>query len=255
MRYFLLILITGIVFCSCSSNSEKINELSQLNNKRICILTGSAADLASRAAFPNAVFLDMAGSADAALAVKTGKADAFIHEKSMLLKIIAKNPDLTLLDEKISELEIAAAVNKNNAALLLELNAALNDLKSGGVIDTLRMKWIDSDYISTPPMREFEYDAGTGSLKMGTCAIYEPYAFISDGYYTGIDIELSRLIGRFLNKKIEIADMAFESLIPALQSGKIDFALANFTITEERKKFIAYTIPYIKNDISVLVKK
>ena len=40
--------------------------------------------------------------------------------------------------------------------------------------------------------------------------------------------------GRVLGK-IEIIDMNFESLIPALQSGKIDFALSNFNVTEERK--------------------
>jgi polar amino acid transport system substrate-binding protein len=90
---------------------------------------------------------------------------------------------------------------------------------------------------------------------MGTCAIFEPYTFQSNGKFTGFDIELSILLGELLDKKIEIIDMTFESIIPALQSGTIDFALSNFTVTEERKKSISYSASYIENDISVLVNK
>ena len=49
--------------------------------------------------------------------------------------------------------------------------------------------------------------------------------------------------------------MNFEALIPALQSGKIDFALSNFNVTDERKKLINFSAPYITNDISVLVRR
>jgi len=63
------------------------------------------------------------------------------------------------------------------------------------------------------------------------------------------------MTGEFPGKKIEIIDMAFEGLIPALQSGKIDFALSNFNVTEERKKLINYSIPYIDNEISALVRR
>ncbi len=63
------------------------------------------------------------------------------------------------------------------------------------------------------------------------------------------------MIGERLGKKIEIVDMNFEALIPALQSGKIDFALSNFNVTEERKKLINFSLPYIENDISALVRR
>ena len=71
---------------------------------------------------------------------------------------------------------------------------------------------------------------------MGTCALIEPFSFHANGELTGLDIELSRFLGQRLGKKIEIMDMSFEALIPALQSGKIEFALSNFNVTEERKK-------------------
>jgi len=48
-------------------------------------------------------------------------------------------------------------------------------------------------------------------------------------------------------------DYNFEALIPALQSKKIDLAISNFNVTEERKKLIRYSRPYLGNDISALV--
>jgi len=93
-----------------------------------------------------------------------------------------------------------------------------------------------------------------GVLRMGTNAIIEPFSYQANGKITGLDIELGNLIGERLGKRVEILDMQFESLIPALQSGKIDFAMSNFNVTEERKKLVNFSLPYIDNDISALVR-
>jgi polar amino acid transport system substrate-binding protein len=256
MKKYFIIIIACLFLISCSKKREKITDISQLKDKQICVLTGSAGDLAARKTFPNAAFLDMVGSSDAGLAVKTGKADAFVYDKSILQKIVEKNPELEILEKPISRLELAIAVNKENLELLSRLNEAINSLKNNGALDSLKRKWIESNYATSPPQIQEPKISGLNStLKMGTCALYEPYTFVANGKHTGFDIELSSLLGKILNVKIEIIDMNFEALIPALQTRKIDFALSDFTITEERKKLISFTEPYIVNDISALVKK
>jgi polar amino acid transport system substrate-binding protein len=255
MQKYIVILLGCLLFVSCSKKNEKITNIDQLKNKRICVLTGSAGDLAARKVLPEAMFLDMVGSADAGLAVKTGKADAFIYDKSILRKITEKNPELIILEKPISRLELAIAVNKENLNLLSELNTTINLLKNNGTLDSLKKKWIENNYTIPPQIQEIKNSGQNGMLKMGTCTIFEPYTFVANEKYTGFDIELSTLLNKILNKKIEIIDMSFDALIPALQTGKIDFALSDFTVTEERKKLISFTEPYIVNDISVLVKK
>ncbi len=236
-------------------NSSAITKLSQIDGKRISVLPGSAGDLAARKNFPKSSFQVLVASADAALAVKSGKADAFIYDKSVLKNIVDKNQDLVILDEPVAKLEVAAALNKDNPALLADMNAVLNELKKEGVLKSLRLKWVDSKYAATPLQPPAKNVATKGVLKMGTCATLEPFSFRSNGIITGLDIELSQMIGERLGKKIEIVDMAFEGLIPALQSGKIDFALSNFNVTEERRKSINFSVPYIENDISALVRR
>jgi len=238
-----------------AARSGEITQLQQINGKRICVLPGSAGEMAARKHFPASSFEVLVASADAALAVKTGKADAFVYDKSVLQNIADKNPDLAIIKEPVSKLEVAVALNKQNTALLADMNAALGKLKEQGVLKNLRSKWVDSNYTVTPLLPAHKSGQLHGVLKMGTCATLEPFSFQSNGTLTGLDIELSQLIGELLGKKIVIVDMAFEGLIPALQSGKIDFALSNFNVTEERKKTINFTVPYIENDISALVRR
>ena len=223
--------------------------------RRICVLTGSAGDLAARKQFPGAQFQTFTAAADAALAIKTNKADAFVYDKSVLLNLVAKNPELAIQPEPIAKLEVAAAVNKQNSTVLADLNRVLQELQNEGVLQQLKQKWVDANYSVPPVLPVVDLPAPQGVLKMGTCANLEPFSFNANNKPTGLDIELSRLIGKRLNKKIVIVDMNFEALIPALQAGKIDFALSNFNVTEERKKLVNFSIPYITNDISVLVRR
>jgi polar amino acid transport system substrate-binding protein len=131
----------------------------------------------------------------------------------------------------------------------------LSELKKEGTLKQLRTKWIDTRYTVTPQITPIKGTSNKGVLRMGTCATIEPFSFQANGTLTGLDIELSQLIGERLGKKIVIIDMNFEGLIPALQSGKIDFALSNFNVTEERKKLINFSLPYVENDISALVRR
>ncbi len=233
----------------------EIYSLAQIDGKRIVVLSGSAGDLAARKHFPNSDFHALAASADAALAVKTRKADAFVYDKSVLVNLVEKNPELVILDEPVAQLEVAAAIKKENAALLSSINRVLDELRAEGVLAQLRAKWIDSKYAETPEMEPADYARGDGILKMGTCATIEPFSFLADGAFAGLDIELAHLIAQRMGMRVEVHDMTFESLIPALQAGKIDFALSNFNVTEERKKLISFSSPYVENDISALVRK
>lgn len=238
-----------------SIDSNEIAKREDIDGKRIAVLGGSAGDLAARRHFPNATFQVFVASADAALAVKTRKADAFVYDKSVLLNLAEKNPELVILDQPVDKLEVAAAIRKDNSALLAEINRVLAELKKEGTLQHLRAKWIDAKYTVTPQIPPSNATPGKGTLRMGTCATIEPFSFQANGKLTGLDIELSQLLGQRLSKKIEISDMNFEGLIPALQSGKIDFALSNFNVTEERKKLINFSLPYVENDISALVRR
>lgn len=84
-----------------------------------------------------------------------------------------------------------------------------------------------------------------GTLVMGTNATFPPYEFVDENNeVAGIDAEIAGAIANKLGMKLEITDMAFDSLIPALQSGTIDIVLAGMTVDPERAEQVNFTDSY-----------
>lgn len=92
-------------------------------------------------------------------------------------------------------------------------------------------------------------------LYVGTNAEFEPFEYREGGNIVGFDIELIGEISKLINKDIEVEDMAFDGLLPALQTKKIDLIIAGMTATEERKKFVNFSESYYKSQQAIVVNK
>ena len=95
------------------------------------------------------------------------------------------------------------------------------------------------------------------TLKMGTNASFPPYEFYDDetGEIVGIDAEVAAAICAKLGCELEIVDMDFDAIIPAVTTGKIDFGMAGMTVTEERLQSVDFTTSYATGIQSVIVKE
>ncbi len=255
MRKIITLIFVVILLGACTQKEEKINKLSDLNGKRICVLTGSAGDQVARDRFPEAEFLDMATSTDAAYNVKINKADAFIFDHEVVDNIAQKYDDLTVLDEPVGKVEVAIAFDKSSTELLRNVNEAMAQLEKEGVLKQMRKKWIDSDYNRTPALPDINLEELGNPITIGINAESEPMMFLSNNEFTGFDMELSLRIGKIIGRDMKFVNMRFESLIMALKSGKIDMALSAFNVTEERKEHVNFSDPYLVQDISALVRK
>lgn len=102
-----------------------------------------------------------------------------------------------------------------------------------------------------------EKKAETKVLRVGTEATFAPFEFQKEGSktYDGFDMDLARAIGKQMGRKVEIVNMGFDALIPALNAGNIDCAIAGMTITEERKKAVTFSDPYYTSGLIIMVKK
>ncbi|MGB3491220.1 MAG: transporter substrate-binding domain-containing protein [Elainellaceae cyanobacterium] len=97
-------------------------------------------------------------------------------------------------------------------------------------------------------------------LVMATSADYPPYEFYEtatgegEGEPIGFDIDIAKYITEQLGYELEIQDMDFNGIIPALQAGRVDFAMAGMTPTEERKESVDFSQSYYdaKNTIVAL---
>ena len=91
-------------------------------------------------------------------------------------------------------------------------------------------------------------------LIVGTEAQFAPFASKNaKGQIVGFDIDLINAIGEIIDHDVKIRDMAFTGIIPSLQSGQIDAAIAGLSVTEERKKSVVFSDPYFEAGLSILV--
>ncbi|NTU58375.1 MAG: transporter substrate-binding domain-containing protein [Chlorobiaceae bacterium] len=248
------------LLCSCMALSgcdkrEKVTGLQQLGGKEFAIPTGTVADQLVLSKLPNAKFKYFNTVLDAALAVKAGKADAAAYDEPILQNIAAKKGGLVVLKEMITVDNYGFAVRKNDPELKRAIDAVIKDLKNDGTTEQMMKRWFPKSG-SPAPMPKIAATGTNGVLRLGTASVTEPFSFVDGSReIVGYDIELARHIANKVGKKLEIVNMDFGGMIPALMSGKVDMIAACITITDERSKQVLFSDPYYVGGIAALVKE
>lgn len=97
---------------------------------------------------------------------------------------------------------------------------------------------------------------GKGKLVLGLDDAFPPMGFRNDdNQIVGYDIDLAREVARRLGVQLVPQPIDWNAKEQELNTGKIDCIWNGFTITEERKRAIAFTRPYLANAQVVVVKK
>ena len=91
-------------------------------------------------------------------------------------------------------------------------------------------------------------------LIMVTEAGFAPYEYYSNGEIVGVDVDIAKEIAASMGKKLVIKDIAFDSIINEVKTGKADFGAAGISYNEERAKNVDFTINYSTSKQVVIVK-
>ncbi len=98
--------------------------------------------------------------------------------------------------------------------------------------------------------------AGSKDVVMGTSSGFEPFEFVdADQKVIGIDVDIANLIAKEAGKDLKVEDMNFDSLIAAVQSGKIDFVAAGMTANDERRQNVDFSDTYFDASQVIIVKE
>lgn len=247
---FLCIIISG-----CSKSGTQITSLKQLEGGHIiAVPTGTVADKFVLDRFPDAKVVYYNTVADCALAVREGKAEAAAYDKPVLKNIASKIEGLTVLDELLIDDYYGFAVQLSQAELKTAVDQTLAQLKSEGTYNEMMQRWFPESG-APKPMPTFQFTGENGVLRFGTAAVTEPMAFYNaQQQIVGFDIEFAAYIAQTLGKKLEVIDMEFSALLPALISGKVDMIGAGISITEERAKKVLFSESYYESGIAAIVQ-
>ncbi len=247
-------LALACVLVAACGEREQITNIAQLDGKQFAVPTGTAADQLVTAKLPNARFLYFNTVLDAALAVKAGKADAAAYDEPILKNIAAKNPGLVVLAEKITTDDYGFAFRLGESTLKAAADSVVAAMRASGEYQQMVDRWLPAKG-EAKPMPQIP-TGSVGVLRFGTAAVTEPFSFMdASRQVVGMDVEIAARTAAKLGRRLEIVNMDFGAMIPALIAGKVDMIGACITITAERKKSVLFSEPYYVGGISALVRK
>lgn len=98
-----------------------------------------------------------------------------------------------------------------------------------------------------------------GKIVLGVSPDYPPYEFTTtengQKKVVGADIYLAQEIAKKLGVEVEIQEMAFDSLIAAVNANKVDMVISGVNPTEERKKAVDFSDIYYRGKGIFVVNK
>ncbi len=247
--------MSAVMLTGCGDAKENtVHSIDDLEGKTIGVQLGTTGDTLA-GDVKDADVEKYNKYSDAVQALKQGKVDAVICDKDTADVFISKNDDIELLDEGFADEEYAIAMNLDNTALQTEINGALKELKDDGTLQKIKDNYDSEDAGKSAYTSPDGVDRGKGKLVMATNAEFPPYESKSGDDIVGFDVDMMTAVCDKLGYELQIEDMAFDSIIPSIQSGKADVGVAGMSVTPDREKNVLFSDSYTVTHLVVMVRK
>ena len=241
------------VEAAAEDSGAKVKSLDDLDGKAIGVQLGTVGDIYAED-YENATVEKYQKGADAVQALNSGKIDAVIIDEQPAMEFVRKNPGIAILDEKFEPEEYAVAIKKGNDELTNEINGALAQLREDGTLDAITDYWINKNEDAVRYEVKADADRSKGKLIMATNAEFPPYELKEGEEIVGFDVDMMKAVCDVLGYELQIDDIAFDSIIVAVDTGKADVGVAGMTVTEDRLKNVNFSDAYTTAQQVVLVK-
>jgi len=235
----------GILVRGDAQPAPQYTSLEQLNGKRIGVQTGTSFDRVISERLPDASISYFISKADIINALQTGKIDAYVVDEPVAQLNMAENNRLTYLPEYLEQFEFAYVFPKNDSGRKLcdQFSEYLRSIREDGTMAEIEAKWFGEDD-SLKTMADYQaFPAPNGVIRMATEAQYEPFSYVLSNRVSGYDIDIAVHFCEAYGYGLEITDMTFDALLPAVQTGRCDFGCGGISITEERKESVLFSEP------------
>ena len=198
--------------------------------------------------------------------------DYVIIDNEPAKQLEAQNAGIKVIDIALTTEQYAYGVDKNQAELLVGVNAAIATLKApvlGGMsaLDAIFAKYDNLEYdeegnviggdelIVGIESAEKDSSNTAGQLVVATNAAFAPFEYKKGNKFAGIDMEIAAYIAAALNLELVIEDMDFDAVVTSVGKNGVDIAMAGLSVTETRKQSVNFSTAYYEGAYQVLIVK
>lgn len=97
--------------------------------------------------------------------------------------------------------------------------------------------------------------SSSDTITVATSPDFAPWEYMDGDNVVGIDPEIAQAVADEMGVNLKIESMSFDSIIPAVASGKVDCGMSGFTVTDERKEQVDFSDTYTTSIQKIMVRK
>lgn len=227
-----------------------------LEGKTIGVQTGSIFDKYIEESIPGAKVEYFSTFTDEVNALRAKKIDGLSTTETTLNQLMKQEGGITVAKEPLGEIGTCFLFPKNEKgkALVAQMDEFLTGLEKSGELARIHDAWNGEDEsLKVLGADPDSLPATNGTLRFVTEGTFPPYDYFSDNKLVGYEVDLAVRFCEAYGYGIELIDMNFDALMPALQSGKCDFGASGIAATEERKEKVYFSVPDYHEKIQVAV--
>lgn len=258
MKYakFAFVLILGLLTGCASSSGNEINSQEDLVGKKIGVQYQTTSDIIYASSIENAETVRFNKLAEAIDSLNLGEIDAVICDSEPAEYFVNSSENsLRIISSDFDEEEYGMLIKKGNTELAEKLNAALDEIGSNGVLDSIEKNYFGDEAGNYPYTSDEDNTYENGTLIMATNPEFPPFEMKEDEIVTGFDIDLMKAVCDELKMELKVESMSFNSIFDAVESEKADVAVAAISITDERLEKFDFSNPYFNSEPQAIIVK
>ncbi len=141
------------------------------------------------------------------------------------------------------------------ASMIVSMSACASSSTTASTAASTAGSEATSEAASSAAPTSLDKIKADGYITMSTNAEFEPFEYKDGDSVVGIDAEIGKKIADKLGVELRINDIAFDTLITELDSGKTNFVAAGMTVTDDRKKNVDFSDSYFNASQAIIVPK
>ncbi len=252
---FLILAIAVGSLAGCNADTSKnFQKMSDFEQAKIGVMTGSSFDMLANEYFPKAEKLHFMNMTDLILNLKQEKINGVLMDKGFFVPLMWEDEELSFIEMDMPAVEFAVAFPKTTESepLKAQMDEFIRQQTKNGWLDELKGKWLGT----SEPNGSLDLSQLTGEngiLRVATTVESKPFDYLKDGQFFGFDADFIFRFAQEYGYALEIDTMDFGALLPSLAAGRYDLAISSITVTEEQKESVLFSETYCSNPIVMAV--